>query len=188
MAIKQLLSAPRSPWQRAYVERVIGTIRRECLDHLIVFNEASLSRHVQAFIGYYHRTRTHLALEKDTPDPRRRRAASSQCRKWAACITGTNAARLEQRSLTIRQHARHSFKTYLIACAPSPLDSCMPQVSLSVVHQLTLKHGRRQRSNNIRAAHHRSERARPGFPRGTVASRSLSHRSCRFSLAVIVQM
>lgn len=70
MGIKQVLSAPRSPWQRAYVERVIGTIRRECLDHLIVFNEASLSRHLQAFIGYYHRTRTHLALDKDSPDPR----------------------------------------------------------------------------------------------------------------------
>ena len=43
MGIKQVLSAPRSPWQRAYVERVIGTIRRECLDHVIVFNEAGLS-------------------------------------------------------------------------------------------------------------------------------------------------
>jgi putative transposase len=70
MGIKQVLSAPRSPWQRAYVERIIGTIRRECLDHLIVFNEASLCRHLQAFIGYYHRTRTHLALDKDAPDPR----------------------------------------------------------------------------------------------------------------------
>jgi len=54
MGIKQVLSAPRSPWQRAYIERLIGTIRRECLDHLIVFNEASLSRHLQAFIGYYN--------------------------------------------------------------------------------------------------------------------------------------
>ena len=70
MGIKQVLSAPRSPWQRAYVERVIGTIRRECRDHLIVFNEPSLRRHLQAFIGYYHRTRTHLALDKDAPDPR----------------------------------------------------------------------------------------------------------------------
>jgi putative transposase len=71
MGIKQVLSAPRSPWQRAYVERVIGTIRRECLDHMVVLNESSLSRHLQAFIRYYHRTRTHLALEKDAPDPRR---------------------------------------------------------------------------------------------------------------------
>ena len=54
MGIKQVLSAPRSPWQRAYVERVIGTIRRECLDHMIVFNESSLSRHLQAFVGYYN--------------------------------------------------------------------------------------------------------------------------------------
>src|SRR5688500_17191152 len=70
MGIKQVLSAPRSPWQRAYVERLIGTIRRECLDHMVVFNESSLSRHLQVFAGYYHRTRTHLALEKDAPDSR----------------------------------------------------------------------------------------------------------------------
>ena len=47
MGIKEVLTAPRSPWHRAYVERVIGTIRRECLDHVIVFNEASLHRHVK---------------------------------------------------------------------------------------------------------------------------------------------
>src|SRR3954464_1460564 len=68
MGIKQVLSAPRSPWQRAYVERVIGTIRRECLDHVIVFNERSLYRHLRDFIEYYHRTRTHLGLQKDTPE------------------------------------------------------------------------------------------------------------------------
>src|SRR3954447_21755154 len=61
MGIKQVLSAPRAPWQRAYVERVIGTIRRECLDHFIVFHERSLYRHLRDFIEYYHRTRTHLA-------------------------------------------------------------------------------------------------------------------------------
>src|SRR5687767_3583773 len=63
------LSAPRSPWQRAYVERVIGTIRRECLDHMIVFNEHCLYRHLQKFINYYHRSRTHLVLERDSPEP-----------------------------------------------------------------------------------------------------------------------
>ena len=68
--IKQVLSAPRSPWQRAYVERVIGTIRRECLDHIIVFNERSLYRHLRGFLDYYHRTRTHLGLQKDTPESR----------------------------------------------------------------------------------------------------------------------
>jgi putative transposase len=70
MGIKQVLSAPRSPWQRAYIERVIGTIRRECLDHVIVFNERSLHQHLQAFTTYYHRSRTHLGLQKDTPEPR----------------------------------------------------------------------------------------------------------------------
>jgi transposase InsO family protein len=70
MGIKQVLSAPRSPWQRAYVERVIGTIRRECLDHVIVFNQTSLSRHLQWFLDYYHQTRCHLALAKDPPEPR----------------------------------------------------------------------------------------------------------------------
>jgi transposase InsO family protein len=70
MGIKEVLSAPRSPWQRAYVERVIGTFRRECLDHVIVFNEASLYRHVKLFTSYYHESRTHLSLGKDTPEPR----------------------------------------------------------------------------------------------------------------------
>jgi putative transposase len=70
MGIKPVLSAPRSPWQRAYVERVIGTIRRECLDHVIVFHPASLSRHLGQFLDYYHHSRCHLALEKDTPEPR----------------------------------------------------------------------------------------------------------------------
>ena len=70
MGIQQVLSAPRSPWQRAYIERVIGTIRRECLDHVIVFNEGSLYSHLKAFCSYYHRSRTHLSLEKDTPDKR----------------------------------------------------------------------------------------------------------------------
>ena len=62
MRIKQVLSAPASPLQRAYVERVIGTLRRECLDHMVVFNETGLSRHLQAFVSHYHGTRMHLAL------------------------------------------------------------------------------------------------------------------------------
>src|ERR1035438_2626843 len=70
MGIQEVLSAPRSPWQSAYVERVIGTIRREGLDHVIVLNEASLYRHVKSFLAYYHESRTHLSLAKDTPEPR----------------------------------------------------------------------------------------------------------------------
>jgi len=70
MGAKEVLSAPRSPWQRAYVERVIGTIRCECLDHVIVFNETSLRRTLAVYLGYYHTSRTHLLLDKDTPEPR----------------------------------------------------------------------------------------------------------------------
>jgi transposase InsO family protein len=61
MGIKQVLGAPRAPWQRAYVERVIGAIRRDCVDHVIVFSEADLSRHLRRFADYYHRSRTHRA-------------------------------------------------------------------------------------------------------------------------------
>ena len=71
MGIKQVLSAPRSPWQRAYVERLIGSIRRECLDHMIVFGERSLHRTLSLYASYYHNWRTHLALGKDAPQSRR---------------------------------------------------------------------------------------------------------------------
>jgi len=70
MGIKQVLSAPRAPWQRAYVERLIGSIRRECLDHVIVINERSLERTLKSFSVYYHRWRTHLSLGKDAPQGR----------------------------------------------------------------------------------------------------------------------
>jgi putative transposase len=70
MGIEEVLSAPRSPWQRAYVERVIGSIRRECLDHVIVFRESSLRRTLALYFDYYHQSRTHLSLRKDSPEPR----------------------------------------------------------------------------------------------------------------------
>jgi putative transposase len=70
MGICEVLSAPRSPWQRAYIERVIGSIRRECLDHVIVFHENSLRRTLNSYLDYYHRSRTHLSLAKDSPEPR----------------------------------------------------------------------------------------------------------------------
>ncbi len=71
MGIQPVLSAPRSPWQRAYVERVIGSIRRECLDHVLVFNESSLRRLLSAYCAYYLDWRTHLSLGKDAPEGRR---------------------------------------------------------------------------------------------------------------------
>ena len=77
--IKQVLSAPRSPWQRAYVERLIGSIRRECLDHVIVLGERSLRQHLSAYADYYHRWRTHFALAKDAPEPRRTQPPIDGC-------------------------------------------------------------------------------------------------------------
>ena len=70
MGIKEVVSAPRAPWQRAYVERLIGSIRRECLDHVIVLSEASLRRRIRSYLAYYHGSRTHLSLAKDTPERR----------------------------------------------------------------------------------------------------------------------
>jgi hypothetical protein len=62
--------APRSPWQNAYAERVIGSIRRECLDHIVIFNERHLRRVLSSYLDYYQSTHTHLSLDKDCPDPR----------------------------------------------------------------------------------------------------------------------
>jgi transposase InsO family protein len=70
MSMQEVLSAPASPWQRAYVERLIGSIRRDCLDHLVVLGEGHLRRILKSYLEYYHRSRTHLGLGKDTPEPR----------------------------------------------------------------------------------------------------------------------
>ena len=70
LGITEVVSSPRSPWQNPYIERVIGSLRRECLNHVIVLNEAHLRRILRAYLAYYHRTRTHLALNKDAPDAR----------------------------------------------------------------------------------------------------------------------
>src|SRR3979490_2447969 len=70
MAIEQVVTAPRSPWQNAYVGPIIGSIRRECLDHIIVFDERHLRRVLSAYFEYHHRSRTPLSLDKDCPEPR----------------------------------------------------------------------------------------------------------------------
>jgi len=70
LSIQEVPAAPRSPWPRAYVERVIGTIRRECLDHVIVFGEADLHRRVKSFLAYYHDFADAPSLAKDTPASR----------------------------------------------------------------------------------------------------------------------
>ena len=71
MGIHEVKTAPRSPWQNPYVERLIGTLRRECLDHVVVLNETHLRRLLRDYLIYYHGARTHLSLAKDAPEPRR---------------------------------------------------------------------------------------------------------------------
>jgi putative transposase len=70
MGIAEVVSGPMSPWQRPYVERLIGSIRRECLDHMIVLNEEHLRRILSSYLEYYHQARTHLSLERNAPIPR----------------------------------------------------------------------------------------------------------------------
>jgi transposase InsO family protein len=67
MGIRDKPIAPASPWQNGFAERLIGSIRRECLDHLVIFGEAHLCRILQTYARYYNRIRTHRSLDKDAP-------------------------------------------------------------------------------------------------------------------------
>lgn len=69
--IEEVMTAYRSPWQNAYVERLNGSIRRECLDYVVVMNERHLRRLLREYFAYYHEDRTHLGLDKETPSERR---------------------------------------------------------------------------------------------------------------------
>ncbi|MEP7308573.1 MAG: integrase core domain-containing protein [Acidobacteriota bacterium] len=70
MGINEVISSPLNPWQNPYVDRLIGSMRRECLDHVIVLSETHLRRMVTRYVSYYHGSRTHLSLAKDAPTPR----------------------------------------------------------------------------------------------------------------------
>jgi len=70
LVMNEVITAARSPWQNAFVERLIGSIRRECLDHVVVLNKRHLRRLLRSYFSYYHRSRTHLALAKDAPESR----------------------------------------------------------------------------------------------------------------------
>ena len=70
MGIEEVMTAPQRPWQNPYAERLIGSIRRECLDHVIVLNEDHLRRVLRSYFDYYHHWRTHLSLDMDCPEPR----------------------------------------------------------------------------------------------------------------------
>jgi hypothetical protein len=81
MGIAEVVCAPSSPWHNPYAERLIGSIRRECLDHVIVLNERHLRRLLARYTAYYHEARTHLSLDKDAPTPRQAQTSAD-----GACI------------------------------------------------------------------------------------------------------
>jgi hypothetical protein len=93
MGIEQVLSALRSPWQNPFGERLIGTLRRDCLDHVIALNKCHLRRIVARYLDYYRDWRTHLSLSMDAPNPRTVHPPDlgrwSHFRNSAACITTT---------------------------------------------------------------------------------------------------
>jgi putative transposase len=71
MGMTEVMAAPSSPWQNPFAERLIGSLRRECLDHVIILSQRHLRRVLARYVSYYHQSRTHLSLAKDAPTPRR---------------------------------------------------------------------------------------------------------------------
>ncbi len=70
MGIEEIVTAAQAPWQNPYAERLIGSIRRECLDHLLVLNEGQLRHILRKYFGYYNEVRPHQSLERNAPEPR----------------------------------------------------------------------------------------------------------------------
>jgi putative transposase len=70
MRIDEILTAPQSPWQNPFAERLIGSIRHECLNHVLVLGERHIHGILSRYLSYYHQARTHLALANDAPDIR----------------------------------------------------------------------------------------------------------------------
>jgi hypothetical protein len=91
MGIRDKPMAPALPWQNGFVERLVGSIRRECVDHIIVLGEARLRRILKFYDHYYNETRAHLALDKDAPvsRPVQRMVWSGHLPSWADFITTT---------------------------------------------------------------------------------------------------
>jgi hypothetical protein len=94
MLLEEVLSAPKSPWQNAFVERCIGSIRRDVFDHVIVLGEGHARRLLKAYARYYNGDRTHLGLFKDTPDERE--------------VEAPSAGRIEARPVLGGLHHRYS--------------------------------------------------------------------------------
>src|SRR4051794_20612162 len=108
MGIRDTPTAPRSPWQNGHAERLIGSIRRECVDHVIVFGEQHLRRLLRSYQQYYNGTRTHLSLAKDSPVPRCVHATGSilPLPILADCITIMSGSDLRHGQGCLRSESR----------------------------------------------------------------------------------
>jgi hypothetical protein len=113
MGIEEVLTAPRSPWQNAYVERFNGSGRRECLDHVILLSATGLQRLMHLYCGYYEYSRTHLSLNEDAPILARR------TRNSLTVLTRCFAA-MGSRSFA-RHFARRTRTASRSVCAHGPL-------------------------------------------------------------------
>src|SRR6266850_3412418 len=110
MGIRDRPTSPRSPWQNGYAERLIGSIRRECLDHVVVFGERHLRHMLQSYMKYHNEIRTHLSLEKDASVSRAVKLAGTiLCRPvLAGCTTNMFGFDLRQAQVakTIKRRVR----------------------------------------------------------------------------------
>ena len=134
MGIEEVVTAPQSPWQNAYVERFVGSVRRECLDHVIVFNKAGLLRLMTLYRAYYERSRTHLSLDNDAPIPR----LVATARDGAAVVAIPEVGGLHHR------YERGLKRPSLSRLAPRQHERLLPSsILLHVCYRPTIWDGRR---------------------------------------------
>jgi len=143
MGIEEVVTAPASPWQNPYCERLIGSIRRECLDHIIVLNERHLMRVLRSYASYYHSSRTHQSLDDDCPDPRPVEPPETgdviAVAQVAGFITATRAGSLPDPSPSQGHRTWHMVGRASLR-AQDPVVTC---TSMKTLRQMPAPHGHR---------------------------------------------
>jgi hypothetical protein len=156
MGIRDRPTAPRSPWQNGHVERLIGSLRRECLDHLVVFGERHLRHVLRSYAEYYNSARTHLSLAKDAPicehssdfDPRREFGYTPQGIMCALFAAGRESRKNSE--WMRRAEAIPSLMDELHLKLPSALESTLDRPPAGKPHALD-HHKRRSPSSGNEA-------------------------------------
>jgi len=133
-------SRPRSPWQRAYVERVIGSIRRDCLDHLFVFNERSLRRILRSYLDCYHGSRTHLSLREGLARVAIDSPAGSRARGGAA--PGGRAASFATNDSLLPEYLPALPQIHSLVSVPKCAHTLKPSPARSTTAAKLRNHGR----------------------------------------------